>query len=202
MNIEKMWNEKFSRDGFLYGKAPNAFLEAHSTLLRPNSTLLMLGEGEGRTACHMASLGHTVHALDASDVGLAKTAALAEELGVEVQTIHADLQEWKSERAYDAVLTSFLHLAEPLRTRAFTHALEILTPGAYFMGEFFSQEQMRRDSGGPKMPELLYTLESVEKIVTRDDIRIIKLEACVDHLSEGNGHQGDAELIRVIVQKV
>ena len=52
------------------------------------------------------------------------------------------------------------------------------------------------------MAELLYTLESVEKIFDRDDVKIIKLEECVDHLSEGSGHQGDAELIRVIVQKL
>ena len=54
-------------------------------------------------------------------------------------------------------------------------------------------KQLSRDSGGPKMAELLYTLESLEKIFSRDDVKIITLEACVDHLCEGSGHQGDAE---------
>ena len=202
MSIQKMWNEKFSREGFLYGKEPNAFLAANATLLAPSSDILMLGEGEGRTAVYMALQGHSVTALDASDVGLEKTEALALEAGVKVQTIHADLSTWKSQKKYDAVLTSFLHLPEPLRTEAFTHALETLKRGGYFMGEFFSLEQLSRDSGGPKMPELLYTLASVQKIFMRDDIKVIKLEACVDHLSEGSGHQGEAELIRVIVQKL
>ncbi len=161
----------------------------------------MLGEGEGRTACYMASKGHSVMALDASDIGLAKTTALADELGVEVETLHADLSDWRSDKKYDAVLTSFLHLEEPLRSEAFTHALDILKSGSYFMGEFFSQKQISRDSGGPKMLELLYTLESIQKIVTRDDIEIIKLQECVDILCEGRGHQGEAELIRVIVKK-
>ena len=202
MDMQKMWNDKFSREGFLYGKEPNTFLASQSALLRPNSKILMLGEGEGRNACHMASLGHEVAALDASDVGLAKTAALADEMGVDVKTIHADLSRWKSDQEYDGIMTSFLHLAEPLRTQAFSHALDILRHGGYFMGEFFAQEQIDRDTGGPKALELLYTLASMEKIVTRDDIKIIKLEACVDHLSEGKGHQGDADLIRVVVQKI
>ena len=202
MSMQKMWNEKFSRDGFLYGKEPNAFLAANEKLLSAKSSLLMLGEGEGRTACFMALKGHSVTALDASDVGLEKTAHLADEAGVQIETIHADLNSWKSEKSYDGVLTSFLHLPEPLRSEAFSHALDILKSGGYFMGEFFSQKQLSRDSGGPKMLELLYTLESMQGIFTRDDMKIIKLEACVDHLTEGSGHQGDAELIRVIAQKL
>ncbi|MEE8589045.1 MAG: class I SAM-dependent methyltransferase [Sulfurimonadaceae bacterium] len=202
MSMQKMWNEKFSREGFLYGKEPNAFLAANEHLLSPKSNILMLGEGEGRTACYMALKGHVVTALDASDVGLDKTKALAKDAGVEIETIHADLSEWRSERKYNGVLTSFLHLPEPLRTEAFSHALDTVEIGGYFMGEFFSVEQLSRDSGGPKMPELLYTLKSLKKIFNRDDVKIIRLEECVDHLSEGSGHQGDAELIRVIVQKL
>lgn len=202
MSIQNMWNEKFSRDGFLYGKEPNAFLAAYEHLLSPNSKILMLGEGEGRTACYMALKGHIVTALDASDVGLDKTRALAKEAGVTIETVHADLNEWRSEKKYNGVLTSFLHLPEPLRTEAFTHALDTVESGGYFMGEFFSLKQLSRDSGGPKMPELLYTLASAEKIFNRDDIKIIKLDECVEYLSEGSGHQGDAELIRVIAQKL
>ncbi len=202
MSMQKMWNEKFSREGFLYGKESNAFLAANEHLLNAGSKVLMLGEGEGRTACYMALKGHEVAALDASDVGLDKARVLAKEADVEIEMIHADLSVWKSDITYNGVLTSFLHLPEPLRTEAFSHALDTVESGGYFMGEFFSLKQLSRDSGGPKMPELLYTLESVEKIFDRDDLKVIKLEECVDHLSEGSGHQGDAELIRVIVQKL
>lgn len=202
MVIQSMWNEKFSRDGYLYGKKANAFLSAHSGLLKPCSEILMLGEGEGRTAVYMASLGHKVTALDASDIGLEKCRALAQELDVEVHTLHADLQTWKSEKLYDAVLTSFLHLKEPLRSEAFGAALESLKPGGYFMGEFFSLQQLSKTSGGPKMPELLYTIESVTKIFDREGFNVIVLEECEDYLDEGKGHQGDAMLVRVIVQKL
>ena len=201
MSIQKMWNEKFSREGFLYGKNPNAFLAQQSEHLSSEASVLMLGEGEGRTACYLATLGFKVTALDASDIGLKKTMALAKELGVEVETILADLETWRSDKQYDAVLTSFLHLPEPLRSKAFRHAVDTLKPGGYFMGEFFALEQLSRDSGGPKMPELLYTLESVQNIFNRDDVTLVALESCTDVLDEGTGHQGEADLIRVIVQK-
>ena len=197
-----MWNEKFSREGYLYGKKPNAFLVKQSALLSPKSNILMLGEGEGRTAVYMASLGHNVTALDASDVGLEKCRTLAEEMKVEVTIIHADLDVWKSETSYDGVMTSFLHLMEPLRSKAFSASLESLKVGGYFIGEFFALEQLSRDSGGPKMPELLYTLDSVTKIFKRDGFKVIVLEQCEDHLNEGSGHQGDAVLVRVIVEKL
>ena len=196
-----MWNEKFAREGFLYGREPNVFLAANEPLLGPKSKILMLGEGEGRTACHMALKGHIVAALDASDIGLEKARALAAEMGVGIETIHADLDTWRSEQKYHGVLTSFLHLPEPLRTEAFSHAVDILESGGYFIGEFFSVQQLRRDSGGPKMEALLYTADSLRRIFSRDDVEIIRLEECVDHLCEGSGHQGEAELIRIIVQK-
>ena len=202
MAIQKMWNEKFSRDGYLYGKNPNAFLAEKSALLTPQSDILMLGEGEGRTAVYLASLGHKVTALDASDVGLEKCSALAAEMNVNVKTIHADLEVWRSERSYDAVMTSFLHLMEPLRSIAFSTSLESIRPGGFFIGEFFAVEQLSRDSGGPKMAELLYTLDSVTKIFKRDGFKVRVLEQCEDYLDEGSGHQGDAVLVRVIVQKL
>ena len=202
MQIQTMWNEKFSRDGYLYGKKPNAFLAQQSALLSPKSNILMLGEGEGRTAVHMASLGHNVTALDASDIGLEKCRTLAEEMKVEVATIHADLEVWKSENSYDAVMTSFLHLTEPLRSKAFSASLESLKVGGCFIGEFFALEQLSRDSGGPKMAGLLYTLDSVTKIFKRDGFKVIVLEQCEDYLDEGSGHQGDAVLVRVIVEKL
>jgi len=202
MAIQTMWNEKFSREGYLYGKKPNAFLAKHSTLLHPQSDILMLGEGEGRTAVYMASLGHDVTALDASDVGLEKCRALAEEINVSLRTVHADLSVWKSEQLYDAVMTSFLHLSEPLRSQAFGASLESIKPGGYFMGEFFAVEQLLRDSGGPKMEALLYTLDSVTEIFKGDGFKVIVLEQCEDYLDEGSGHQGDAMLVRVIVQKL
>lgn len=200
--MQKVWNEKFSRDGYLYGKAPNRFLsEAIDSLERPSS-ILFLGEGEGRNACYAAMKGHDALALDASDVGLQKASALSSELGVEIKTLHIDLGHWVPEVHYDAVMASFLHLKEPLRSLAFQKAFDALKPSGVFVAEFFSLKQLPLESGGPKDPDLLYTVEALRAIFEAgDDLSIRMLEESVAPLDEGRGHQGDAELIRVIVEK-
>ncbi|MDX1295963.1 MAG: class I SAM-dependent methyltransferase [Sulfurimonadaceae bacterium] len=200
--IGQMWDGKFSRDGYLYGKAPNAFLKPHIDAMQSGSTLLLLGEGEGRNACYAASKGLDVTALDASEVGLQKAQAMADEAGVSITTLLIDLQEWHSDVHYDAVMASFLHLEEPLRTKAFREALKALKPSGVFVAEFFSTKQMPLTSGGPKNLDLLYTVESLQSIFDLEGYKIVQLEETVDLLDEGPGHQGDAQLIRVKVKKL
>ncbi len=199
--MRALWNEKFSREGYLYGKKPNTFLASQMHVLAPQSDILFLGEGEGRNACYAASKGFNATALDASDVGLEKARALAEEMGVAVTIEHQDLQTWQPKSQYDAVMTSFLHLSEPLRTEAFRSALKALKPSALFIGEFFSTKQLPLSSGGPKDEALLYTVDSLREIFSLEGAEIVLLEACSDLLDEGTGHQGEAELIRIIVKK-
>jgi SAM-dependent methyltransferase len=199
--IREMWNAKFSRGGYLYGTRPNAFLSRHIDAMAPGTSLLLLGEGEGRNACYAASRGIEATALDASDIGLQKAEALAAEQGGSITTLHADLATWEPDARYDAVMTSFLHLPEPLRTRAFRTALKALKPGGLFVGEFFSTAQLPLTSGGPKEIALLYTIESLRKIFDLSGCEILTLDACVTHLDEGQGHQGDAEVIRIEVRR-
>ncbi len=200
--IGSMWNGKFSRKGYLYGKVPNVFLKRHIDFMKPGSTLLLLGEGEGRNACYAASRDIEVTALDASDVGLKKAHDLAEESGVTIKTVLIDLQDWKSNTHYDAVMASFLHLNEPLRTQTFREALKALKPSGVFVAEFFSTKQMPLTSGGPKDADLLYTVESLQNIFDIEGYEILQLEEVVDVLDEGRGHQGEAQLIRVKVKKL
>jgi SAM-dependent methyltransferase len=200
--IQSMWNKKFSRDGYLYGKKPNAFLASRLERLAARSRILFLGEGEGRNACYAAEKGFDVTALDASDVGLQKTRTLACELGVAVKTLHTDLEHWENDSVYDVVMASFLHLMEPLRTKAFREAMHSLRPGGRFIAEFFSIRQLPRDSGGPKMIDLLYTTDSLNEIFAVKGCEIEMLEEVIDTLDEGVGHQGEAEVIRVVVKRL
>ncbi|MEJ2468153.1 MAG: class I SAM-dependent methyltransferase, partial [Campylobacterales bacterium] len=95
--IGKIWNEKFSREGYLYGKEPNAYLKSVMETLPAGSRILFLGEGEGRNACYAAAKGFEAHAIDASDIGLKKLEQMASEQGVTVATMHLDLAEWEPE---------------------------------------------------------------------------------------------------------
>ena len=197
-----MWNSKFSREGYLYGKEPNRFLAAEIDALAPGSKLLFLGEGEGRNACYAAAKGHVAVALDASDRGLQKASELAAEMGVSITTRHQDLATWSADGAYDAVMASFLHLTEPLRTQAFREALKALKPSGLFAAELFSVRQMPLQSGGPKDLDLLYTVESLRNVFDVEGYETLMLEESLEHLDEGQGHQGDARVIRIRVRRL
>lgn len=200
-SIGKLWDEKFSREEYFYGFEPNVFIASHTPLLRPRGELLCLGEGEGRNAVYLAAEGFNVTALDASAIGLTKALAMAKSRGVSFKTLLLDLQQWEPQEKYDGILTSYLHLEEPLRTEVFRKALAALNPGGYFIGEFFSLKQLPRSSGGPKKPSLLYTLDSLREIFAIAGYEIVLLEEREVGLDEGKGHQGEAIVIRVIVKK-
>ena len=199
--IRELWNGKFSRDGYLYGKAPNVFLKAQIDAMPAGSSLLLLGEGEGRNACYAAAAGVDVTALDASDVGLQKAQALACEHGVQIKILHEDLQGWCPDALYDAVMASFLHLEEPLRGEAFRKALKALRPSGVFAAEFFSLKQLPLESGGPKDPSLLYTTASLKEIFAIEGYETLQLEETTTLLDEGRGHCGEAWGIRVVVKR-
>ena len=69
------WDERYLGEEYVYGTEPNDFLRSVAGQL-PVGRVLCIGEGEGRNAAFLASLGHDVTALDASSVGLAKAARL------------------------------------------------------------------------------------------------------------------------------
>ena len=70
--MKDFWNERFGSKDYFYGKGPNHFLKQSASNIHPHSKILCLGEGEGRNAVYLASLGHTVTAVDLSEEGKKK----------------------------------------------------------------------------------------------------------------------------------
>jgi len=198
-NAKEMWNKKFSCEGYMYTKEPNLFLKHHIDNLTHKKKILFLGEGEGRNAIYAATFGHDVTALDASDVGIEKTKLLAKENGVHVKTICADLNAYEFTQKYDLIMSSFMHLMEPLRTKVFQDAMQALKSDGRFIAQFFSQKQIERDSGGPKSLELLYSLESLQTIFHA--YNILTLEELHVELDEGKHHCGIADVIEIVIEK-
>ena len=89
-------------------------------MLKPSADfhpkLLDLGCGEGRDVVYFAQHGFEVTGLDLSLVGLEKAQRYAEEVGVQIETIHADIADYELEDIYDAVFsTGTLHYLPPDR---------------------------------------------------------------------------------------
>jgi hypothetical protein len=197
----EFWNERFGREGFFYGTTANCYLATHIDTLPPQQTILFLGEGEGRNAVYAVERGHTVTALDAAEIGLAKTAMLAKSKGFELSLIHTDLEFWNPIEHYDAIMCSFLHLTEPLRSEVFTKAVEHLKEGGIFVGEFFSIHQLPKTTGGPKELDLLYTADQLSSILKTLPCEILELCEIDTELHEGKVHNGLASVVRLKVQK-
>ena len=202
MNDQReFWNERFGREGYFYGTTPNRYLASHIDTLPSQQNILFLGEGEGRNAVYALECGHIVTALDAAEIGLAKTAMLAQSKGFEISLIHTDLEFWNPTQRYDAIMCSFLHLTEPLRSEVFAKTVEHLNEGGIFVGEFFSIHQLPKTTGGPKDLDLLYTADQLSFILKTLPCDIIELSETDTQLHEGTGHNGLASVVRMKVQK-
>ena len=196
------WDQRFAEPGYKYGTEPNAFLREQSARLAPASCVLVPGDGEGRNSVWLAEQGHTVKAVDYSQVGLQKAQKLAADRGVKVATELADLSDWGPQAAsLDAVVLIYTHLPSGIRQRAHRRLAQGLRPGGWLILEAFHPEQLAHASGGPKDPDLLYTPEQLDA-----DFDGLLVPALVWHgemtLSEGTGHQGRAHVTRWIGQRL
>lgn len=198
MSQQEFWNSKFSRDGYLYGLKPNSFIASKIKLFPRDGKVLCLGEGEGRNAIFLAKRGMDVTAIDTSDIGISKLHFRALEDNLKIETICVDLNEWEVKEKYDVIVASYLHMYKNEREDLFEKIEESLNPGGYFIGEFFSTKQLNYTSGGPKDEDLLYTVEDFKKHFALCDNEI---KEQVTILDEGKGHQGEACVIRVLIQK-
>ncbi|RXJ68005.1 tellurium resistance protein [Halarcobacter ebronensis] len=199
MSQQHFWNEKFSRQGYLYGKKPNAFIESCSHLFNREKAFLCLGEGEGRNAIFFAKKGFDVMALDASDIALKKLQEFASFESVQVKTKCIDLNEWEPIKKYGSIVASYLHMHKCDRDGLFSKIEDALEKSGYFIGEFFSTKQLNYSSGGPKDIDLLYTVEDFLNRFSNCKKHVV--EEILTHLDEGRGHQGKASVIRVVLQK-
>lgn len=199
--MQELWNSKFGREGFLYGEEVNRFIKDNEGFIKANSRILCLGEGEGRNAIYFAKKGLHVEALDASDIGLQKLQKRALKENVAITTRHTLMENWQTHGAYDAILTTFMHLPHNEQMDMFIKALDALKFGGFFIGEFFSIDQLNFSSGGPKDIDLLYKLDDLYHLFSNLPCQIYKLSQEVVTLSEGKGHNGEASVIRIVLKK-
>jgi SAM-dependent methyltransferase len=191
------WDKQYSAvEGYKYGTRPNAFLMAEAHRLPPHARILVPGDGEGRNGVWLASQGHAVLTVDISEVGVARSRALASEAGVRVDTLVADLKTWTPPPGtFDAVVLMYLHMPPAMRTAVHRNVAAALRPDGLLLLEAFHPAQLGRASGGPKEIDLLYALEDIRSDFSEvlDEVSGEELEVLLD---EGPGHQGMAMVTR------
>ncbi|KAJ3286801.1 hypothetical protein HDU79_006195 [Rhizoclosmatium sp. JEL0117] len=190
MNAE-FWDTRYNPGtGFLYGTAPNDFLASQVSRLPRCSRVLSLGEGEGRNAVFLAKLGHTVHCIDLSKVGLEKAALLATENGVgeRVTTEVVDLDK--------------CHLPSELEKRVLGMAAKALKTGGLVILEHYSPKNIGRGTGGPQDADLCIDPVALKNVLAEVGLKIVSLGDVEREVSEGKMHQGMSATVQLVAQKV
>ncbi len=199
MYDEEFWNGRYARDGFLYGTEPNSFLVEHRGLLR--GPVLSLSEGEGRNAVFLASCGLAVLGVDISRVALEKARELAKSRNLEIQTIVADLSVFEPDKNhYGSVVSISAHLPSAVRNRLYPLIERSLKPDGIFILEAYSENQLSRDTGGPKDVDMLMTVDKIRQEFPR--LEPILLREIEREVSEGEGHSGMASVVQFIAKKL
>jgi tellurite methyltransferase len=113
-----LYDKRYANEDFYWGKEPSSMAPRVLEVLQPTADfsprLIDLGCGEGRDIVYFARQGFEVTGLDLSPVGLEKAERYAEEAGVQIETIHADVAEYELGATYDVIFsTGTLHFIPP-----------------------------------------------------------------------------------------
>ena len=115
-------------------------------------------------------------------------------------TVTADAAAWDYPAGgFDLVAWIYLHLPPTDRAAAAAGALRALAPGGLLALECFTPAQQGRRSGGPKMPELLWSRTIVEDLF--GGLEVLELLEGTVLLDEGPRHQGRAEVVRALLRR-
>lgn len=199
------WDQQFAAPGYKYGEQANHFLRDQASRLKPQSQVLLPGDGEGRNSVWLAEQGHRSLAVDYSATGLEKAVNLAVARGVNIHIQHADLEHWTPEvDSADALVLTYVHLPAPWRAAAHRRLASTLRPGGWLILEAFHPLQLQHQSGGPKAEAMLYTLAQIRADFDHHPDMVLKEAVAWEGeavLDEGPGHQGLAHLTRYVAQR-
>lgn len=199
-NPEKMWNERFSQAEPVYGEQPNAFLAAQSSRFRQGMKLLVPADGYGRNGIWLARQGFSVHTVDLSSVGVARSRQTAQAAGLAMTIEQADLALWPwPESEFDGVFAIFLHLPPELRPKVHAAMLRALKPGGLVILEAFSTAQLKYSSGGPKRVELLYSPDLLRQDFAGAEALVLEKKEA--QISEGPLHSGAASVVNAVFRR-
>ena len=191
-----MWDKRYSTDVYVYGTQPNGFL--HSTWpALPKGKILSLAEGEGRNAVFLAKQGYAVTAVDSSSIGLSKAQKLAEEHGVVIECVHADLVEFEfGEHCWDGIIAIFCPLPSELRADIYKKVESSLRTGGVFLTESYTPRQIEYGTGGGNCIDTMQSKESLAREL--QNLHFSHLVEVEREVIEGIYHTGMASVVQAI----
>lgn len=203
MNAElhvNSWNQCYAADDYYFGTEPNDLLLQHHSVIRRGGDVLCLAEGEGRNAVFLAHEGYRVVAVDQSAVGLQKAKRLAATKGAQIQTVVADLCDYRIEpSSWDGIVSIWCHFPRSLRVAVHLQVVAGLKPGGVFVLEAYTPAQIGRGTGGPPTGDRTVTLPELRReLKGLDLVRALERERVVH---EGSEHDGLSAVVQIVARK-
>jgi len=145
----KEWDDRY-REGRGMPEEPSALLVENRALLPAGGDALDIAMGSGRNALYLASLGFRVTGVDLSTVAVELCREKAARLGLAVEAIVADLEDYRLPLdTYDLII-NFHYLQRSLADPV----VRALKRGGVLVFESFTIAQLQH-SYGPKDPAFL-----------------------------------------------
>jgi SAM-dependent methyltransferase len=185
------WDARYAESDWLWSSGPNAAI-AEIVGGYPPGTALDVGTGEGRHAVWLARRGWDVTAVDFSAVGLDKGRRHADDEGLSVSWVRADMRDWEppAGTTYDLVLVVYLHLDADVLPRLG----EWVAPGGRLVVLGHALRNLTDGVGGPQDARLLHSEDQLRAAAT--GLRVERLGEVLRPTAEG-----DAIDIALIAQR-
>ncbi len=197
--FRQMWEQRYQKPEFVYGREPNRFLVSVWRQLPPGRALCV-AEGEGRNAVFLAQQGYRVTAVDFALAALKKAAQLARQNRVSVNLIAADLSHFPIQpESWDVMVSIFGHFLPQDRKKIHRQMVEGLVPGGMFVLEAYTPKQLIYRTGGPPTAELMMNAATLEKELV--GLEFLILRETEREVIEGTQHRGWAAVVQVLAQK-
>jgi len=92
------FNKYYKTHSDAYGRHPSNWIKKILELKKPPAKILDLGVGQGRNAIYLAKKGYDVTGIDASCEGINQCKKKCEKLGVKMELICQDLNEFNTKK--------------------------------------------------------------------------------------------------------
>lgn len=175
------WDARYSASdtSTVWGAQPNEFVVSYLSDLRPN-TMLDVAGGEGRNAIWFARRGWAVEVVDFSAAALERFDEWAVHERLKDRCVANCVDVTKP---YDVlvapaglVVMAYLQIPEDQLSDAIREAVVHLRPGGIFFGVFHERGNIAHGFGGPQDPEVLPTVESLNRIAGEVGLTVDVLE--------------------------
>lgn len=177
----QQWDARYAQDDGAWSAAPDPWV---ATTIGSWFTgrALDLGAGLGRHSVWLAALGWDVSAVDFSATGIQKGRSGADEVGVHVDWVVADVRTWAPPAGadFDLVLAAYLPLGEDVLVRARSW----LAPGGAMVVVGRGLGNLTAQAGGPGDPQLPHTEAGYR--AASEGLVVEQLGAVVRHLPDGD----------------